>query len=158
MTRFAGELGGERAEDRDPATDRRLEAERGAGPPGGRLELGSVMGDDVLVRGHDRLPRAERRRDQGVRRFVAAHQLDDDVGVGIGDEMGRARRSAGPAGRPAPAGAVDVADGDPDELEPGAAVGRQRDPATRSNARTTSRPTVPAPSTATRSGAAVIAA
>jgi hypothetical protein len=74
-----------------------------------------VVGDDVLVRGDDRLPRTERCRDERVSRLGAAHQLDDDVRVGIGNEM---RRRVGQEGRrqPPPASGVDVTDGDPDEL------------------------------------------
>ena len=117
---------------------------------------GAVMGDDVLVRGDDRLAGAERRRDQGVGRLVAAHQLDDDVDLGVGDEVGRrvgqeVRRDPGVARpcrgrgrrrRRARAAAPSAA------LEPA----RPR----RADARTTSRPTVPAPRTATRSGAPLV--
>ena len=47
------------------------------------------MGDDVLVGRDDRLAGAERGGDQRPRRLVAAHDLDDDVGVGVGHEVGR---------------------------------------------------------------------
>ena len=47
------------------------------------------MGDDVLVRGDDRLSGTERRRDKRVSRFVAAHELDDDIRVGVGDQVSR---------------------------------------------------------------------
>jgi hypothetical protein len=55
-------------------------------------------------------------------RLVAAQKLDNDVGVRIGDEVGRSvgqeiRRQASIAR------GVDVADGDPDQLEPPTPVG-----------------------------------
>ena len=92
-----GEVAGQRPEDRDPAADRRLEAERRAGPPGDRLELGAVVGDDVLVGGDHGLAHRQRRRDQRPRRLVAAHQLDDDVDVVVGHEV---RRGVGQERRP----------------------------------------------------------
>jgi len=46
-----------------------------------------VMRDDVLVGGDDRLAHREGGGDERVGRFVAAHQLDDDVDLVIGDEM-----------------------------------------------------------------------
>ena len=89
VDRVGREVGRERPEDRDPAGDRRLEAERAPARAGDRLELRPVVGDDVLVGGHDRLAGAERGRDQRAGRLVAAHQLDDDVGLGVGHEVGR---------------------------------------------------------------------
>ena len=77
-----GEVRGERPQDRDAAADRRLEPERRPVPPRERLERRAVMGDDVLVGGHDRLAGPERGGDERVRRLVAAHELDDDVDVG----------------------------------------------------------------------------
>ena len=116
-------------------------------PAGDRLELRPVVGDDVLVGGHDRLARAERRGDQRAGRLVAAHQLDDDVDVVVRDEVGRRVGQRASAGSPRPTARADVAHGDADELERprrrrrAGSVGRSR------SARTTSRPTVPAPST-----------
>ena len=104
---------GQRPEDRDPAADRRLEPERRAGPPGDRLELRAVVGDDVLVGGDDGLAHRQRGGDQRVGRLVATHQLDDDVDVVVGHEVGRRvgddrrrasrRRPHGPTSRTATA-------------------------------------------------------
>jgi len=81
-----------------------------------------VVGEHVLVRGDDGLARRERRRDQRVRRLVAAHQLDDHVGVVRGHEVGRCVGQQLP-GQAALPRAVEVAHRDRGELE-GAAVGR----------------------------------
>ena len=54
-----------------------------------RLELGSVVRDDVLVRGDDRLAGTECGRDERPGRLVATHQFDDDVDLGRGHEMRR---------------------------------------------------------------------
>ena len=87
-----GEVGRERPEDRDAATDRRLEPEGAAVLAGGRLERRAMVGDDVLVRRHDPLPGAQRGGDQRPGRLVAAHELHDDVHLGVGDEVrGRVR-------------------------------------------------------------------
>ena len=147
--RFGGEVAGERAEDRDAAADRGLEAQRRAGPPGDRLELRAVMGDDVLVGGHDALAHRQRGGDQRVGRLVAAHQLDDDVdpvvgdevGRGVGQQLGRQARGRSPGPRRG--------------RRPRRARARRHRPgggrrAARAGRATTSRPTVPAPSTATR--------
>jgi hypothetical protein len=83
-----GEVRGERVDDRDAAGDRGLEPERGAGPARDGLELRAVVRDDVLVGGDDRLAGAERGRDQRVGGLVAAHQLADDVDVGVGHQVG----------------------------------------------------------------------
>jgi hypothetical protein len=59
-----------------------------------------------------------------VRGLVAAEQLDDDVCVRIGDEMGRSVRQE--FGRQASiSGRVEVPDGDPDQLESPAAARRE---------------------------------
>ncbi len=117
-----GEVGRERAEDRDPATDRRLEAKRRSGPAGDRLELGAVMGDDVLVGGDHALAHRQRGGDQRVGRLVAPHQLDDDVDLVVGDEVGRrVREELG--GHPGRGGPTRIANGDGRQLERGA-VGR----------------------------------
>ena len=110
------------------------------------------MGDDVLVGGDDGLAHRQRGRDQRVRRLVATHELDDDVDVVVGDQV-RRRVGQDRAGIPAAARAPDVAHGDAGRAR-GRAIGRlqlARDD--RCSARTTSRPTVPAPSTPTRSRA-----
>ena len=83
-----------------------------------------MVRDDVLVRRDDRLAGTERGRDQRVRRFVAAHQLDDDVGVVGGDQV---RRGVGEhsGGRPRSRARVEVPYGDRRQLQ-GAAVGRSQ--------------------------------
>ena len=80
------------------------------------------MGDDVLVRGDDGLAHPQRRGDERVRRFVAAHELDDDVDRVVGDEV---RRRVGEQARRQATirGLGHVADGDGRQLE-GRSVGR----------------------------------
>ena len=84
-----------------PPRDRGLEAERRAGPPGDRLELRAVVGDDVLVRGDDR-PCRRRARPRSVsvpaRRRPSARRRRRSPGPPRGAP---ARRSAGPRGCPA---------------------------------------------------------
>ena len=110
------EVTSEWPEDRDTATDRGFEAQRGARPPGDGLELGSVMSDHVLVGRDDRLPHRERGGDQRVGRFVAAHELDDRIDLVVGDEM--RRRIGQHRCRQARArGAVHITHGDRGDLE-----------------------------------------
>ena len=113
-----GEVAGQRREDRDAARDRGLEAQCGTGPACDRLQLRAVMGDHVLVRGHDRLARPERGGDQGPGRLIPAHDLDDHVRVRVSHEMGRGigeeRR-----GQASLTGSVEVADGDPGQVQVG---------------------------------------
>ena len=119
------------------------------GPAGDRFQLRAVVGDDVLVRGDDRLAGREGGRDERVRGLVAAHQLDDDVDVGRGHEVGR--RVGQQLGRdPGLAGLVEVAAGHADELERRAVGRRGAGRAGPAAHRTTAPPTVPAPRTATR--------
>ena len=84
--------------------------------PGGGLEVRTVVGDHVLVRGDDRLAGAERGDDQRPGRLVAAHHLDDDVVLRVGHEVGRGvgQQVTPDAGRP---GALEIADGDRDERD-----------------------------------------
>ena len=122
-----------------------------AGPPGDRLELRPVVGDDVLVGGDDALAHRQRGGDQGVGRLVAAHQLDDDVDLVAGHQVGR--RVGDQTGRETRRdGAIDVPHGDRGQLERHAVARPAARPAARAARATTSRPTVPAPRTATRRG------
>ena len=88
-----------------------------------------------------------------ARRLVAAHELDDHVDVRRRPPGGPARRSAGWAGMP-PRRARPGPGRRPPASVSGPAAGRGQAIGGRSSsARMTSRPTVPAPSTPTRSGA-----
>ena len=80
------------------------------------LQFRPVVGDHVLVRRDDRLAGAQGRRYERPRRLVAADELDDDVGVGIRDEVGRSvgQKVPGQAIAPAP---DDIADRDGDHGE-----------------------------------------
>ncbi len=122
LTRFGREVRGERSEDRDPAAHGGFEAQRGAVLARDRLEARAVVGDDVLVGGHDRRAHRQGGRDQRVGRLVAAHELDDDVGAAVRHEVGR---GIGDELRGQPGGdrPVRLADGDPDQLQ-ARAVGR----------------------------------
>ena len=53
---------------------------------------GAVLGEQRLVRGHDRLAVGERLQHQRPRRLKPTHQLDDDVDVGRGDDLIGIRR------------------------------------------------------------------
>ena len=83
-----------------------------------------MVREHVLVRGDDRLAGAERGRDQRAGRFVAAHQLHDDVGVVRGDQV---CRGVGEhlGGQTALARRVEVAHGDRRQHQ-AAAVGRRQ--------------------------------
>ena len=111
-----GEIGRERREDRQAPGDRRLETEGRPAAARLGLELGPVMSDDRFVRGDDRLPGAERRDDQRPGRLHPAHQLDDDIGLGIGDDVGGGVGQQ--VGRqPVPAAPRHIPDGDRDDRE-----------------------------------------
>ena len=86
--RFAARSNASGARIGQTAADGRLEAERGAAPAHGGLELRSVMSEHVLVRRHDRLADAQRGEHQRAGRLVAAHQLHDDVDVGRRHDVG----------------------------------------------------------------------
>ena len=67
-----------------PATDASNSSSRFCGARQ-RQQLDAVRRDELLVGGDDRLPGLQRPPDQIARRLEAAHQLDDDVGVGRDD-------------------------------------------------------------------------
>ncbi len=101
---------------------------RSAAPPPVRRATasssGAVVGDDVLVGGDDALAHRQGRGDQRVGRLVAAHQLDDDVDLGVGHQVGRRVRDhrGRNAGRDR---AFDVADRDGAEHEGPAVAGAE---------------------------------
>ncbi len=55
--------------------------------PARLVDLLAVLRQDLLVRGHDVLAGAQRRRDQRVGGLRAAHRLDDHVHVRARDEV-----------------------------------------------------------------------
>ena len=75
-----------RTDQRDPPGHRRLEVEIRARRSGGVEELLAVVGQELLVRGHDRLPVAEGAKDQRPGRLPLPEELADDVDVGIVDD------------------------------------------------------------------------
>jgi len=107
--------------DRDPTRHRRLEQEITAGGIGCRVQLGADVRQQLLVGGDDRLAVIERGEDQLAGRFDAADRFDDDVDVGVADDVvGIAREHAVGQVHLAPRG--EVADGDAldGEVETGA--------------------------------------
>ena len=149
------QLGRERPEHGDAAADGRLEPQRGAGPSRDRLERRPVMGDHALFAVTTGLPAPS----------AAAISVRAGSSPPISSTMtsiaGSATRCAGAsvssAGVDAGGAALlDVADGDRGEREPRSVGARQALRVLDQPARSTSRPTVPAPRTPTRSGARLI--
>ena len=122
-------------DDRHRAGDRRLEAQLHPGIAGGLEQLVPVLGDELLVRGHDRLPGPQRREDVLARRLDPADQLDDQVGFredpvevplaatqhagDLGTAAGRRDHGLGPLGQQVVKGAADGSppeQADPDDL------------------------------------------
>ena len=66
-------------DDRDRGADRRLEPELHTRGGRCREELGALARDQLLVRGHDRLPGLEERADVAARRLESAHHLRHHV-------------------------------------------------------------------------------
>ena len=146
-----GQVQRQGAEHGDAARHRRLEAQRAVGGAGRPLQLGAVVGEEMLVRGDHGAPVGEGGRDQRPRRLVAAHDLDDHVDVGARDEVRRDRRSAASSGMPAALALATSRTATPARTSGEPSDGARRGDRS-SSARTTSRPTVPAPSTPTRRG------
>jgi hypothetical protein len=86
------------------SADGSLEPQVDAACAGERQELGPVVGDELLVRGHDRLARRERPPDPRAGRLETAHELHDDVDVRGEDVVGvlGPRDVARNPGRPLP--------------------------------------------------------
>ena len=77
---IAGERFPHGLDDRDAASDRRLEVEGNVVFLGKPRELSAVLGEQRLVGRHHMLARAQRRLDGGLgRTILAADQLDEDV-------------------------------------------------------------------------------
>ncbi len=91
---------------------------------GDGLQLRPVVGDHVLVGGDHALARREGRRHERVGRFVAAHQLHDDIHVRVRDQAGWCvgHERAGHAARD---DLVRVLVGDADESQADAVNGRE---------------------------------
>ena len=70
-------------DDGDRRADRCLEAQLHAGGRRGGEELGAFARDELLVRGHDRLPGPEKLADVAARRLQSAHHLRHDVDRGV---------------------------------------------------------------------------
>ena len=84
--------------------DRGLEAQLHAGLAGDREELVAVLGEQLLVGGHDRAPGAHRVEHEVAGGVGPAHQLDDQVGaledraevaLGAGEDAGDLRPPPG---------------------------------------------------------------
>jgi len=110
----------------------RLEPQLHAGLGGRAEELRAAAGDQLLVRGHDRLARAEQAQDELPRRVDATHQLRDDGDRGVADdllEVGREHALGGRErpleGRVADERAVDAEAVTGRALDVGAAFGQQ---------------------------------
>ena len=74
-------------DERDAAGDGRFEQQVDAVVVGGVEQLDADVGEQLLVGGDHRLAAGERGGDQLAGRLDAADDLDDDVDVGIGDDV-----------------------------------------------------------------------
>ena len=116
---IAGQAALDGADYRHAAGDRRLEPELTALGGGQREEGDPSMGDDLLVRGHDRDAASQRLADPCFGRIEPADQLDEHVGL----EVERLLERVGPDHAIVePAGALDrgAAIHDGDQLNVGA--------------------------------------
>ena len=75
------------AHERDAARHRRLEQQVHAAAVGGLEQLDADVGEQLLVGRHDRLAAGQRRGDQLAGRLDAADHLDDEVDLGIDDDV-----------------------------------------------------------------------
>ena len=82
----------EQLDHRDRGAHGGLEAELDAAGGRGLEELGAAARDELLVRGHDRTPRAEQLEDVATGRIDAAHHLGDDLHRGSRRGSSRCRR------------------------------------------------------------------
>ncbi len=104
------------------AADRGFITERRSGLAGDRLQFQAVMGEHVLVRGHDRLPGAERLGDERAGRLVSAQHLRDHIHV-VAANYGSGVRNDDFARHAAVHGTLNVQIGDGHQLEHPAAGG-----------------------------------
>ena len=110
------------AHERDAAGDGGLEQQVDAVAVGGLEQLDADVGEQLLVGRDDRLAAGEGGGDQLAGRLDAADHLDDEVDVGVGDDVvGVAGEDAG--GELDVAVAGEVAHGDPGDLEAHAGAG-----------------------------------
>ena len=79
---------------RDRRADGRLEAELDAALGRRREQLGAAGGDELLVRGDDRLARAQELEDVVAGRLEAAHHLGDDGDLRVVADLGEVGRSS----------------------------------------------------------------
>jgi hypothetical protein len=129
---------------RDRRAHRRLEAK--LHPALGRSgeELGAAARDELLVRGHNRLARAQELEHVPARRLEPAHHLGDDRDLGVVANLGEVGR-----GRDVTVALLRrVADERADDAQPVAGGALDVGACSRSS-RTTADPTVPYPSRAT---------
>jgi len=108
----------QRADQRDPAPDGRLEVQVQALGVRGVEQLAPARREQLLVRGDDGLVAFERRQEQRARGFEPADQLADDVDVGLARDVMRivGELHAGDAARSG-ARAVERAGADPGDAD-----------------------------------------
>ena len=85
--RFAAQALAQAAHERDAAGDGGFEEQVDAVAIGSLEQLDADVGEQLLVRRDDRLAGGEGGRDQLAGRLDAADDLDDEVDVGVGDDV-----------------------------------------------------------------------
>ncbi len=114
--RFAVQALAERPHDRDATGDGRFEQQVTPGRVGRRVQLGTDVGEQLLVGRDDRLAVRERIEDQLAGRLDAADRFDDEVDVRIGHHRVDVTGEHA-VGELDVAGRRQVAHGDPGDLE-----------------------------------------
>ena len=85
--------------DRDRGAHRRLEAQLHPGLRCDREQVGALAGDELLVRGYDRLAGAQKLADVSACRIQPAHHLRDDANRGVVANRGEVGRQDAVGGR-----------------------------------------------------------